>query len=249
MHRPAIFCVGARFFTGTGDVSTGKANLRAFVFCPSFCGFRPIPAHDVAFPADWNPFAVNCEIILVNRRASPIGIQVNEWGNPIVTAVLIVRHGIVCRIQKQFRNVGLWQELPQREPVIEKADGIMPGGGTKERKHRQVIFRIGGGEHIQVIAEIVTLPVGIPPDVTVRLAIGAVTLAVPDSFFQAVTGTFFSFPGGSIDRDAIAGKGKAQEIDQPGLDRAVQEETLNSTESRIERSISEGRLGAGPKTE
>lgn len=224
MHRPAIFCVGARFFTGTGDISTGKANLRAFEFCSSFCGFRPIPAHDVAFPADGNPFVVNCEIIFVNRGASPIGIQVNEWGDPMVTAVLIVRHGIVCRVQKQFCNVGLWQELLQREPVIEKADGIMPGSRAKERENRQVVFRIGGGEHIQVIAEIVTLPVGIPPYVTVWLAIAAVTLTVPDPFFQAVTGSFFSFPGGSIDRGAIAGKGEVQEIDQTVLDRAVQEE-------------------------
>lgn len=224
MHRPAIFCVGARFFTGTGDISAGKANLRAFEFCPSFCGFRPIPAHDVAFPADGNPFVVNCEIIFVNRGASPIGIQVNEWGDPMVTAVLIVRHGIVCRVQKQFCNVGLWQELLKREPVIEKADGIMPGSRAKERENRQVVFRIGGGEHIQVIAEIVTLPVGIPPYVTVWLAIAAVTLTVPDPFFQAVTGSFFPFPGGSIDRGAIAGKGEVQEIDQTVLDRAVQEE-------------------------
>lgn len=48
----------------------------------------------------------------------------------------------------------------------------MPGSGTEERENREVVFRIGGGEHIQVITEIITLPVGIPSDITVRLALG-----------------------------------------------------------------------------
>lgn len=67
----------------------------------------------------------------------------------------------------------------------------MPGGRAKERENKQVVFRIRGGQHIQVIAEKVTFPVGIPSDVTVRLAVGTVALAVRDAFFQTVTGTFF----------------------------------------------------------
>ena len=64
----------------------------------------------------------------------------------------------------------------------------MPGCRAKERENRQVVFRIRGGHHIQIIAEIVTFPVGIPSDVTVRLAIKTVTLAVPEAFFQTVAG-------------------------------------------------------------
>lgn len=95
-------------------------------------------------------------------------------------------------------NICIREELPHGEPVIKKADGIMPGSRAKERENRQVVFRVSGGE--------LTLPVGIPSDVTVRLAVGTVALAVPDAFFQTVTGTFFAFPCGGIDRGAIPGQ-------------------------------------------
>lgn len=68
----------------------------------------------------------------------------------------------------------------------------MPGSGTEERENREVVFRIGGGEHIQVITEIITLPVGIPSDITVRLAVGSVASAVADAVFQAAAGAFFT---------------------------------------------------------
>ena len=109
------------------------------------------------------------------------------------------------------------QELLHGEPVIKETNGIMPGCRAKERENRQVVFRIRGGHHIQIIAEIVTFPVGIPSDVTVRLAIKTVTLAVPEAFFQTVAGTLFAFPCGSIDRGAIPGQGKIKKIDEAGL--------------------------------
>ena len=64
----------------------------------------------------------------------------------------------------------------------------MPGSGTEEGEYGQVIFRVRGGEHIQVIAEVEPSPVGIPSDVTVGLAVDTVTFTVPNSFFEAVTG-------------------------------------------------------------
>jgi hypothetical protein len=52
----------------------------------------------MAFPAYRDTVIVNGKIIFVYRRPSPAGIQVNERNDPMVTAVFIVRHGIMCRI-------------------------------------------------------------------------------------------------------------------------------------------------------
>lgn len=99
----------------------------------------------------------------------------------------------------------------------------MPGSGTEERENREVVFRIGGGEHIQVITEIITLPVGIPSDITVRLAVGSVASAVADAVFQAAAGTFFTFLCGGINRSAIPSKGKIKKVNQPVIYRLVKE--------------------------
>lgn len=51
----------------------------------------------------------------------------------MVPEVFIVRHGIMCGVQKKFSNVSFGQEF-HGEPVIKEADGIMPGSGVKGRK-------------------------------------------------------------------------------------------------------------------
>ena len=58
---------------------------------------------------------------------------------------------------------------------------------------------------------------GIPADVTVGLAVNAVAFAVMDTLFQTVTGAFFSFLCSGINRGAITGKGKAEQVNQPIL--------------------------------
>lgn len=68
------------------------------------------------------------------------------------------------------------------------------------------------------------LPVGIPADVTVRLAVDTITLAVLDSLFEAAAGTFLTFLCGNVDRCAVPGKGKAAKVDQPILYRAFNEQ-------------------------
>ena len=52
---------------------------------------------------------------------------------------------------------------------LKKPDRVKPRSGAEERKYGQVAVRIRGGEHIQAIAEIPTLPVGVPANVAVRL--------------------------------------------------------------------------------
>lgn len=58
---------------------------------------------------------------------------------------------------------------------------------------------------------------GIPADVTVGLAVNAVAHAVMDPLFQTATGAFFSFLCSGINRGAITGKGKAEQVNQPIL--------------------------------
>ena len=82
-------------------------------------------------------------------------------------------------IQQKFIYISLRQELHHRVPVIKEAEGIMPGSGAEEREDGKVVFRVRGGEHIQVIAEVEPPPVGIPSDVTVGLAVDTVTFTFP----------------------------------------------------------------------
>ena len=58
---------------------------------------------------------------------------------------------------------------------------------------------------------------GIPADVTVGLAVNAVAFAVMDTLFQTVTGAFFSFLCSGINRGAVTGKRKAEQVNQPIL--------------------------------
>ena len=96
VYSPAIFCVRTWIFTGSGYTAPGKADLWAFELCPSFCGFGAFPAHDMALPANRDTIIVDCKVIFVYGRPSPVSIQVNERNDPMVTAVFIVRHGIMC---------------------------------------------------------------------------------------------------------------------------------------------------------
>lgn len=88
----------------------------------------------MSFPAYRDSIAVDYEIIFIDRWASSVGIQVNERCDSMVMAILIVRHGVMGRIQKQFCNICFRQELLYGEPVIEKSNRIMSGSGAKERK-------------------------------------------------------------------------------------------------------------------
>lgn len=111
-------------------------------------------------------------------------------------------------------------------PCVKEPVGIMSGSRAKEREDRKVVFGIGGREHIEAIAEVIAVPMGIPADITVRLAIDAAAFAVVDPFFQAATGAFFPLLGSSIDRGAISGQGKATKINEPFLDETVKEKCM-----------------------
>lgn len=143
------------------------------------------------------------------------------------TAVFIVRHGIMCGVQEVLGDFRFREELLHGEPVIKEIDGVMPGSRFEEREYRQVVFRISGGEYIQVIAKIPAFLVGIPADVTVGLSVDTVAAAVPDSLFETAAGTFFTLLCSSVG-GAIPGEGKVGKSDQSVLYRAFKEQPFKN---------------------
>ena len=166
------------------------------------------------FTAYGDAVIVDGEIVLIDGRPAALAVEVNEWCNAVIAAVFIISHGVMCGIQQKFIYISLRQELHHRVPVIKEAEGIMPGSGAEEREDGKVVFRVRGGEHIQVIAEVEPPPVGIPSDVTVGLAVDTVTFTFPDSFFKAAAGALFAFLCSSVDRRAVTGNGKVHEVNE-----------------------------------
>ena len=173
--------------------------------------------------ADGNAVRVDCKIFFINRRTASFVVQVNKGSDPMFHTVLIIRHSIVGRIEDDFLYNNIRKELFHGIPCVKEPVGIMPGSRAKEREDRKVIFGIGGSEHIKIIAKVIAVPMRIPADVTVRLAIDAAAFAVMDSFFQAVASAFFSLLCGGIDGSAITGQGKVTKINKSFLYGTVEE--------------------------
>ena len=214
MYGSAVFCTRAWIFTGTVRFPAGKADLGAFKFCSALYGFRAVPAHGMSFTAYRDAIAVDGKVISVSGRASPVGVEVNERDDAMATAVFIVRHCIMGGVEKELCHVRFRQELFQGIPVIKETDRVMPGSRAKKGEDRQVIFRIRCSEHVQVITEIPAFPVGIPSDVTVGLAVNAVTFTIPDSFFKTAAGALFAFLCGGVNGSAVPGNGKVHEVNE-----------------------------------
>ena len=155
----------------------------------------------------------------------------------MVTAVFIVSHGIMGRIQQEFADMGLREELEHGEIIVQKAMGIMPGSRSQKRKDREVILRIRGREYVEVIAEIVTVPVRIPAHVAIGLMVDTIAFAVTDAFFQAITGAGFPFTRPGINRGPVTGECEVLQIDQSLRNGFIQEqgtEDLKETPGRSE---------------
>ena len=73
-------------------------DLRTFEFHASFRSFDTIAPHPVSGWADTNPVFINGKIIFIDRWSSSFAVQINKWSDVLALKVLIVRHGIMCRI-------------------------------------------------------------------------------------------------------------------------------------------------------
>ena len=80
------------------------ADFRAFEFHPAFCSFNTITAHTASGRTNRDSIFINCKVIFIDRGSSAFSIKVDKWCYILTFEVLIIRHGIMCRIQKYFRN-------------------------------------------------------------------------------------------------------------------------------------------------
>ena len=90
----------------------------------------------------------------------------------------------------------------------------MLGSPFQKRKYREIAAGIGSHIHVEVAAEEMAFPVGVPSPVTVRL--GKMAFAVTGS-----TAMFLTLLCGSAHGRAVAGKSQVLRIDQTFLDGAV----------------------------
>ena len=76
--------------------------------------------HPKAFSADGDAIVSDCKVIFINRWTSALSVQVNKWLNTMITAVLIVSHGVMGRIEQELGYMGSRKELLHGEVVIQK---------------------------------------------------------------------------------------------------------------------------------
>ena len=171
------------------------------------------------------------------KRLAGRNLQTLTRLDTMTAAVFIISHGIMGRIQEEFADMGFREELPHGEIVVQKAMGIMPGSWPQKRKDGKIAFRIRGCEHVEIIAEIVTIPVRIPAYAAIRLMVDTIAFAVTNSFFQVITGAGFPLTCSGVNRSPVTGDGEVLQIDQSFIDGFVQElglEDLKETPGRSE---------------
>ena len=99
----------------------------------------------------------------------------------------------------------------------------MSGSPFQKREYREVIERIGSHIHVEVVAEKIAFPMGVPAPVTVRLRIMAFAAAGRAVFFLTIADCFFPLLRGSPDRGAVTGNSQMARIDQSFLNGTIQE--------------------------
>ena len=111
----------------------------------------------------------------------------------------------------------------------------MPGSPFQKRKYREIAVGIGGYIHVEVVAEEIAFPMGVPSPVAVRLGIMAFAAAGRTAFPLATADPFFSLLCSSPDRSAVTGKSQMVWIDQPFLNRTIQELLMIEPENKGKR--------------
>ena len=135
-------------------------------------------------------------------------VEVDERRDALLPAVLIDGVGIVGGIQEELLDAEFRKERLHGEEGMQEGEHVMPGGPLQEWEYREVAVGIGCHVHVEVVAEEIAFPVGVPSPVTVRLGVMALTVTGRTAFFLAIADTLFSLLCGSTDRGAVTGKGQ-----------------------------------------
>ncbi len=139
------------------------------------------------------------------------------------------------RIQEKLFNTEFREVCFHCEKGMEKRKHVMPGGPFQKREYREITEGIGSHIHVEVVAEEIAFPVGVPSPVTVRLGVMTLTVTGRTAFFLTVTYALFSLLGGSTDRRAVIGKGQMVRSDQSLADRKIQKLLPVELENKGER--------------
>ena len=118
------------------------------------------------------------------------GIEIDKGSNPLPFAVFIEGIGILSRIQQELFNPEIRKIGLHGKKGMQEGEHVMPGSPLQKRENRQVTVGIGSHIHVEVVAEEITFPVGVPSPVTVRLRVKTFATAMEGTIIRTVTQTF-----------------------------------------------------------
>ena len=163
------------------------------------------------------------------------GIEVDKGCNVFLFAVFIDSISVMGGIQKEFFNAELWKVCFHGEKGMQKRKHIMPGSPFQKRKYREIAVGIGGHIHVEVVAEEIAFPMGVPSPAAVWLRIMAFAAAGGTAVFLTIADAFFPLLRSSTDRSAVTGKSQMVWIDQSLLNRTIQELLLIKPKNKEKR--------------
>lgn len=194
-----------------------------------------ILVHAQAHLTDRDAVIVNGEVVLISEVPGMARVQVDERRDSLLPAVLIDGVGIVGGIQEELLDTEFRKVRLHGEEGMQEGEHVMPGGPLQEGEYREVAAGIGGHVHVEVVAEEIAFPVGVPAPVTVRLGIAALAMAGGTALFLAVAEPLLALLCGGTDGRAVTGKGQMGRIDQASADGTVQELLPVEPEDKGER--------------
>ena len=162
-------------------------------------------------------------------------VQVDERRDALLPAVLIDGVGIVSGIQEELPDAEFRKVRLHGEEGMQEREHVMPGGPLQKWEYREVAAGIGCHVHVEVVAEEIAFPVGVPAPVAVRLGIAAPAMAGATALFPAVAEPLLTLLCGGADGRAVTGKCQMCRIDQASADGLVQELLLVEPEDKGER--------------
>lgn len=124
-------------------------------------------------------------VILISEVPGMARVQVDERCDALLPAVFIDGVGIVGGIQEELLDAESWKVRLHGEEGMQEGEHVMPGGPLQEWEYREVAVGIGCHVHVEVVAEEIAFPVGVPAPVAVRLGIAALAMAGATALFLA----------------------------------------------------------------
>ena len=131
MNSASVFGIRTWGFTGTGDATVFMADFMAFEFHSAFCSFNTITTHMASGGTKRNSIFINRKVIFIDRGFSVFSVKVDKWCYILTFKVLIIRHGIMCRIQKYFRNSVIRKKRFHPEKSVQESQPISQSGWEK----------------------------------------------------------------------------------------------------------------------